>query len=117
MHLLKKKFLNIIKIALPLKNLDNDILGKFGYVILNGCFMNILKISDLTINQLKSFLKINGQIIIYNLPSSDGLIYKFSSILNKIGISTFYELRLWQKDLSSPHLAYFNNQNLTLLCF
>lgn len=111
-NLLKKKFLNIIKIALPLKNLDNDILRKFDYVILNDVFEHIENL-DLTINQLKGFLKINGQIII-NLPSSDGLIYKFSSILDKIGISTFFE-RLWQKNLSSPHISYFNNQNLKLL--
>ena len=58
-------------------------------------------------------LKTNGQIVI-NLPSSDGLIYKFSSILNKIGFTNFYD-RLWQKNLASPHLSYFNNLNLKML--
>ena len=109
--ILKKKFLNIIKIALPLKKFDNDMLNKFDYVILNDVFEHIENL-DLTTNQLKRFLKNNGKIII-NLPSSGGLIYKFSSILDKIGISTFYD-RLWQKNLSSPHLSYFNNQNLKL---
>ena len=49
-----------------------------------------------------------------NLPSSDGVIFKFSNILKKIGINNFYD-RLWQRGLSSPHLSYFNNKNLSIL--
>ena len=111
-NLLKKKFLNIIKINLPIKDLNNDLLNKFDVVVFNDVFEHLINL-DLTLIQLKSMLKTNGQIVI-NLPSSDGLIYKFSDILNKIGFINFYD-RLWQKNLSSPHLSYFNNLNLKML--
>jgi len=35
-------------------------------------------------------------------------------LLYKLGIKNFYN-RLWQKNLSSPHLSYFNNLNLKYL--
>ena len=111
-NLLTKKFSNIIKIALPIKDLNNELSNKFDVVVFNDVFEHLENL-DLIIIQLKSILKTNGQIVI-NLPSSDGLIYKFSNILNKIGFTNFYN-RLWQKNLASPHLSYFNNLNLKML--
>ena len=111
-NLLTKKFSNIIKIALPIKDLNNELSNKFDVVVFNDVFEHLENL-DLIIIQLKSILKTNGQIVI-NLPSSDGLIYKFSNILNKIGFTNFYD-RLWQKNLASPHLSYFNNSNLKML--
>ena len=111
-NLLKKEFSNIIKINLPIKDLNNELLNKFDVVVLNDVFEHLENL-DLILIQLKSILKTNGQIVI-NLPSSDGLIYKFSNILNKIGFTNFYD-RLWQKNLASPHLSYFNNLNLKML--
>ena len=110
-NLLTKKFSNIIKITLPIKDLNNELLNKFDVVVFNDVFEHLENL-DLILIQLKSILKTNGQIII-NLPSSDGLIYKFSNILNKIGFTNFYD-RLWQKNLASPHLSYFNNLNLKM---
>ena len=108
-NLLAKNFSNIIKIALPIKNFNNELSNKFDVVVFNDVFEHLENL-DLILIQLKSILKTNGQIVI-NLPSSDGLIYKFSNILNKIGFTNFYD-RLWQKNLASPHLSYFNNSNL-----
>ena len=111
-NLLAKNFSNIIKIALPIKNFNNELSNKFDVVVFNDVFEHLENL-DLILIQLKSILKTNGQIVI-NLPSSDGLIYKFSNILNKIGFTNFYD-RLWQKKLASPHLSYFNNSNLKML--
>jgi len=111
-NLLAKNFSNIIKIALPIKNFNNELSNKFDVVVFNDVFEHLENL-DLILIQLKSILKTNGQIVI-NLPSSDGLIYKFSNILNKIGFTNFYD-RLWQKNLASPHLSYFNNSNLKML--
>ena len=52
----------------------------------------------------------NG-LLVLNLPSSNGMFYRFSKILCQFGFSVFFE-RLWQKDLPSPHLHYFNESNL-----
>ena len=45
--------------------------------------------------------------LILNLPNSRGFFYRSSKIALKFGIRSFFE-RLWQKDLPSPHLHYFN---------
>ena len=110
-QLLKLKYDNTLKLNLPLKDMEKKF-DKYDYIIFNDVFEHLEDL-DLVIEQLKKFIKDNGQIII-NLPSSDGLIFKFSNILNKLGFKNFYN-RLWQKDLSSPHLSYFNNLNLELL--
>ena len=110
--LLKKRFSNIIRISLPLKRVNDIKLRKFDFIIFNDVFEHLENLDEV-IGQLKIFLNENGKIII-NLPSSDGLIFKFASLLNNIGIKSFYN-RLWQKNLSSPHLSYFNNSNLKIL--
>ena len=110
--LLKRKYSNILKISLPLEDISIKSYTKFDYIVFNDVFEHLEDL-DKVIDQLKIFLNEDGKILI-NLPSSDGFIFKFSSILNKIGINNFYN-RLWQKDLYSPHLSYFNNRNLNIL--
>ena len=51
--------------------------------------------------------------LIFSLPSSKGFLYNISYFFYKIGFKSFYN-RLWQKDLSSPHITYFNQTNLNL---
>ena len=109
---LKKKFPQILQIKLPIENLSHNKFDKFNFIIFNDVFEHLENL-DLVINQLDLYLDNNGKILI-NLPSSDGIIFKFSNFLRRIGIKNFYN-RLWQKDLSSPHLSYFNNSNLKLL--
>ena len=110
--LLKKKFSNILQISLPLEKVDDLKFDKYDFIVFNDVFEHLENL-DKVISQLEFFLNENGKILI-NLPSSDGIIFKFAKLLNSIGISSFYD-RLWQKNLSSPHLSYFNNSNLKLL--
>ena len=110
--ILKKNFSKILKISLPLKEISTENYTKFDCIVFNDVFEHLENL-DKVIDQLKIFLNEDGKILI-NLPSSDGVIFKFSNILKKIGFNNFYD-RLWQKGLSSPHLSYFNNKNLNIL--
>ena len=53
-------------------------------------------------------------LLVLNLPSSNGIFYVLSKIFCRYGFPSFFE-RLWQKDLPSPHLHYFNLPNLIRL--
>ncbi|MDV2496669.1 MAG: class I SAM-dependent methyltransferase [bacterium] len=55
-----------------------------------------------------------GGLVVLNLPSSDGVFYRIGDALERVGVGFLFE-RLWQKDLSSPHLSYFNPDNLCRL--
>ena len=85
---------------------------KFDIIIFNDVFEHLKNINK-SLSNVTNLLKKNG-LVILNLPSSDGIIYKISLLLYKLGIKNFYN-RLWQKNLSSPHLSYFNNKNLKKL--
>lgn len=106
---LKDKFDSVIELSLPLKSEDNDLFGKFDFIIFNDVFEHLENL-DLVSKQLEKFLKKDGYLIM-NIPSSDGFIFKTSELLNKFGLENFYN-RLWQKNLPSPHLSYFNKSNL-----
>jgi len=55
-----------------------------------------------------------GGALILNLPNSSGFFYRAARWLCRLGMSSFFD-RLWQKGLPSPHLHYFNSDNLTKL--
>lgn len=55
-----------------------------------------------------------GGILILNIPSSRGFFYRLSKLLARVGWRAPFE-RLWQKDLPSPHVHYFNPGNLRQL--
>lgn len=55
-----------------------------------------------------------GGILILNLPSSRGFFYRLSKTLARFGWRAPFD-RLWQKDLPSPHVHYFNWENLAAL--
>jgi SAM-dependent methyltransferase len=55
-----------------------------------------------------------GGLLVLNLPSSRGLFYRLAKVLARFGWSDPFG-RLWQKDLPSPHLHYFNERNLSTL--
>ena len=63
--------------------------------------------------QIKNKLNKSG-IILINFPSSDGFIFKLSEIFMKFGFLQFYN-RMWQRNMSSPHLSYFNKNNIIKL--
>ena len=52
-----------------------------------------------------------GGLAVLNLPSSDGVLFRAARPLNRMGLTGPYE-RLWQKGMASPHLTYFNPDNL-----
>ena len=109
---LKRKFPETLKIALPFNKDEIYNIGKYNMIIFNDVFEHLSNLDEV-VNQLSNLLDKNGKILI-NLPSSDGIVFKISSLLYKVGIKNFYN-RLWQKNLSSPHLSYFNNLNLEFL--
>jgi 2-polyprenyl-3-methyl-5-hydroxy-6-metoxy-1,4-benzoquinol methylase len=53
-------------------------------------------------------------ILILNLPNSRGFFYRLSKLLVRLHVAGPFE-RMWQKSLPSPHLHYFDNENLTRL--
>ena len=53
-------------------------------------------------------------LLVLNLPSSNGIFYRISKIFCYFGYPGFFEC-LWQKNLPSPHLHYFNLVNLICL--
>jgi len=55
-----------------------------------------------------------GGILILNLPNSRGLFYRLSKVFAAAGLRGPFE-RMWQKDMPSPHVHYFNPENLTKL--
>ena len=84
----------------------------FDIVIFNDVFEHLEKINDV-IKEVSIVLKDDG-LVVLNLPTSDGIIFKISKFLLSLKINKFYD-RLWQKNSSSPHLSYFNKLNLTKL--
>ena len=52
-----------------------------------------------------------GGLAVLNLPSSDGVIFRVARRLYRIGLVGPFH-RLWQKELDSPHITYFNSNNL-----
>lgn len=55
-----------------------------------------------------------GGVLMLNLPSSRGFFYRLSTLFARVGWRGPFE-RMWQKDLPSPHVHYFDAQNLTTL--
>lgn len=84
----------------------------FDFIIFNDVFEHIRDLDGLLIS-LKKDLNDNGLLII-NIPMSDGFFYKTAQLLHKIGIKSFLE-RLWQFNFHSPHMNYFNQNNLEIL--
>ncbi len=99
----------ILKVHLP-KPINTNLI--FDIIVFNDVFEHLEMINDV-IRQVSLVLKDDG-LIVLNLPTSDGIIFKISRFLLRFKINKFYD-RLWQKNTSSPHLSYFNKSNLTKL--
>jgi 2-polyprenyl-3-methyl-5-hydroxy-6-metoxy-1,4-benzoquinol methylase len=56
----------------------------------------------------------HGGILVLNLPNSRGLFYRLSKLFARLGWRAPFD-RLWQKGLPSPHVHYFNRENLSAL--
>jgi 2-polyprenyl-3-methyl-5-hydroxy-6-metoxy-1,4-benzoquinol methylase len=92
----------------------DEIKTKNGYdfIIFNDVFEHIKDLDDL-LEALKADLAEDGTLII-NLPMSDGFFYRTAMLLHKLGVSSFLT-RMWQFNFHSPHMNYFNQQNLKML--
>jgi SAM-dependent methyltransferase len=55
-----------------------------------------------------------GGLLVLNLPGSQGIFYRAAKMLNRLGIRPFFE-RLWQVGMPSPHVHYFEANNLKRL--
>lgn len=106
-----KKYQNI-----KMRFLDKNIFQnkQFDFIIFNDVFEHIPDLDE-TLKICKSLMR-KGSILIINIPNSDGIIFLFAKVLAKIGITGPWN-RIWQKDFPSPHLHYFNCENLSTFVF
>jgi len=91
---------------------ENLLNKKYDIIIFNDSFEHIPNLQEV-LQGIKTHLTDNGYVII-NIPTSEGLIFKTASVLYKLGIKAPY-YRMWQKGFTSPHVHYFNLQNLKKL--
>lgn len=85
---------------------------RFDVITFNDVLEHIPDIEQ-ALDACRRHLNPDGLLVI-NLPSSRGVFYRLSKMLSRLGWSSSFE-RMWQKDFPSPHVHYFNEQNLSLL--
>ncbi len=83
---------------------------QFDIIIFNDVFEHLPNPKD-AIQSCYRYLSTKGLVVI-NAPSSKGLFFRLACLLRRIGIKLPLN-RLWQRSFHSPHLSYFNPQNLT----
>lgn len=91
---------------------DGPYRGPFDIIVFNDVFEH-LPDPDQCLRHIEQLLAPGG-IAVLNLPSSTGMLYRVADGLDRLGYSDPLE-RLWQKDLPSPHVSYFNAGNLAAL--
>ena len=82
----------------------------FNIIVFNDVFEH-LPDPAMAVKAIHRSLSNNG-IVLVNLPVADGILYRTAEILGRLGI-TFPLKRLWQCGYESPHLYYFQSENLT----
>ncbi|GJI88445.1 class I SAM-dependent methyltransferase [Duganella hordei] len=85
---------------------------RFDVIVFNDVIEHIPDIKS-ALAACRERLTQNG-ILILNLPSSRGLFYRLSKLFARLGWRGPFE-RLWQKGLPSPHVHYFEPDNLAAL--
>lgn len=109
-------FNQTLKIGLPIRlgyfpdAINSD--EKFDIIVFNDVIEHIPDIQSV-LTACKAHLNING-LLVLNLPNSNGVFYRMSKLFSSLGISGFFE-RMWQKDMPSPHIHYFNQKNLSTI--
>ena len=81
----------------------------FDVIVFNDVLEHIPHV-DQAVEACARHLSPDGLLLV-NLPNSSGLFYKASKLLCRLGAHSYFE-RMWQKDMPSPHLHYFNKKNL-----
>ena len=81
----------------------------FDVIVFNDVLEHIPHV-DQAVEACARHLRPDGLLLV-NLPNSSGFFYKVSKLLCRLGAHGYFE-RMWQKDMPSPHLHYFNKKNL-----
>ncbi|OGB20956.1 MAG: methyltransferase [Burkholderiales bacterium RIFCSPLOWO2_02_FULL_57_36] len=84
----------------------------FDIIVFNDVIEHIPNLQG-AISACNERLRENG-ILVLNLPNSRGLFYKLSKLFARLGWNGPFE-RMWQKGFPSPHVHFFNSQNLSSL--
>jgi len=85
---------------------------RFDIIALN-CVLEHVPDVDGMIESFKRYLAPGGSVMI-NVPVSSGLTFKLSRALYRMRVAYPFD-RLWQKGFVSPHLHYFEKDNLARL--
>ena len=85
------------------------IMRTYDFIIFNDVFEHLPDL-DLVLSRCSELLKPEGLLII-NCPDSRGIFFRIANLMRKLGIESYWR-RLWQMDFYSPHLWYFNRENL-----
>jgi len=86
--------------------------GPYDLIVFNDVFEHIPNPAEAA-KAAADLLGRDGLLVI-NIPSSRGVIFRTASLLNKAGIPGPYD-RMWQRGLPSPHMTYFSPDNLKTL--
>lgn len=84
----------------------------FDVIVFNDVIEHIPDIQK-TIMDCGKHLNLGG-LVVLNLPSSQGIFYRLSKWLVKLGFPGSFN-RMWQVGLPSPHVHYLNTDNTTSL--
>lgn len=82
---------------------------RFDVIIFNDVLEHLPNI-DKVFESCSMLLSPHGKLVI-NIPDSDGFIFRFARTLATFGFTSLFS-RLWQEGYRSPHLVYFNSENL-----
>ena len=103
----KKYGANVINGLFPQ---DFSINRKYDFIIFNDVFEHLPDL-DSVLKRCDELFKPDGLLII-NCPDSNGIFFRIANLMRSIGIDSYWR-RLWQMDFYSPHLWYFNRENLS----
>jgi 2-polyprenyl-3-methyl-5-hydroxy-6-metoxy-1,4-benzoquinol methylase len=85
---------------------------EFDAITFNDSLEHIPELRE-TLQGIKKHLEKAGLAVV-SVPDSDGIIFKASLLLYRLGVSAPFD-RIWQKGFASPHVHYFNRANLQAL--
>lgn len=83
---------------------------EYDVIVFNDVFEHMQN-PILVLEKSSRLLKNNGYILI-NIPFSSGMIFRMVRAAARLGMGSPYR-RIWAKGLSSPHIYFYNEYNLT----
>ena len=86
--------------------------AKFDVIVFNDVIEHIPAVHD-ALQACHARLNPNG-LLVLNVPCSRGFFYRLSKLFARLNLNGPFD-RMWQKDLPSPHVHYFNEANLNAL--